>query len=49
MNASLKAKNKKILIPYWNEIVKPLKDNAMFWDSVLVSYGKPMQGAVLQI
>ncbi len=28
-------KNKIRQIPYWNEIVKPLKDDAIFWDSVL--------------
>ncbi len=36
-------------IPYCNEIVKPLKDDAMFWDSVWVSCWKPRQGDVHQI
>ncbi len=45
----VKVKNKKRHIPYWNEIVKPLKDDVMFWDSVWVSCGKARYGAVHQI
>ncbi len=36
-------------VPYWNEAVQPLKDDALFWKSILVSCGKPREEVVAQI
>ncbi len=44
-----KVERKKAQIPYWNEVVQPLKDNALFWSSIWISCGKPREGEVAQI
>ncbi len=44
-----RVKSMKTQIPYWNEVVQPLKDNALFWSSIWISCGKPREGVVAQI
>ncbi len=36
-------------VPYWNEAVQPLKDDALFCKNIWVSCGKPREGVVAQI
>ena len=36
-------------VPRWNEVAKPLKDDALFWNAIWVSCGKPHNGVVCQI
>ena len=38
-----KVKKKENQIPYWDESVKPLKDDALFWHQIWVSCGKPIE------
>ena len=40
-------KNK--IIPKWNEVAKPAKETALFWHSIWLSYGKPVNGVVCNI
>ena len=40
-NIPYTSSHKKKVIPGWNEIVKPFKDDAAFWYSIWVSLGRP--------
>ena len=35
-------KNRSKVIPGWNDLVKPFKDEALFWHSIWLSAGKPL-------
>ena len=44
--------NKKVnleVLPGWNDEVKPFKENAMFWNAIWVSAGKPINDALHRI
>ncbi len=44
-----KVRKKETQIPYWNEVVQPQKDSALFWHSIWAQCGKPRQGAVFEV
>ncbi len=44
-----KVKNKESNIPYWSEVVQPLKDKADMWRFIWQQCGQPRDGTVAQI
>ena len=34
------------VIPGWNDLVKPFKEDAMFWHSIWISAGKPLNNTL---
>jgi hypothetical protein len=40
---------KKKIIPKWNEVAKPARETALFWHSIWLICGKPMNGVVCNI
>ncbi len=43
-----KVRKKESQIPYWNTIMQPQKESALFWNGIWAQCGKPRHGAVLR-
>ncbi len=42
-------RKKESQILYWNEIMQPQKESALFWNGIWAQCGKPRHGAVFEI